>query len=92
MARRSEDNRSPMAFCIVWSAACGLAAVACGVAAFWWRGQARRYRDAFDRAFAIARRAYDFTDSERQDIARIIGPRLYGDFGASANERDLGSP
>jgi hypothetical protein len=78
--------------CIVWSAACGLAAVACGAAALWWRGQAKRYSDAFDRAFAVARRAYDFTDSERQDIARIIGPRLYADLGASANQRDLGPP
>ena len=77
--------------CIVWQAAFGVAAVACGAAAFWWRSQAKRYRDAFDRAFTIARRAYDFTDSERQDIARIIGPALQGDFGARSNEHDLGS-
>ena len=81
-----------MVSCLVWSAACGVAAVACGGAALWWRGEAKRYRDAFDRAFAVARRAYDFTDSERQDIARIVGPRLYGDLAAPSNERDLGSP
>jgi len=80
-----------MVSCIVWSAACGAAAVACGTAAFWWRGEAKRYRDAFDRAFAVARRAYDFTDSERQDIARIIGPGLHGDLGVRSDERDLGS-
>jgi hypothetical protein len=80
-----------MVLCIILSAVCGVAAVACGAAAFWWRGQAKRYREAFDRAFAVARRAYDFTDSEKQDIARIVGPRLHGDLRARSNQHDLGS-
>ncbi|HEY2376718.1 MAG TPA: hypothetical protein VGH98_12145 [Gemmatimonadaceae bacterium] len=41
--------------------------------AFRQRRRAIRYRAAFDRAFAVARRVYHFTDDERDELTRIIG-------------------
>jgi len=47
--------------------------------AFIWLGRARRYREAFDRAFAVARRVYSFSDSEKAEFARIIGESIEKD-------------
>lgn len=43
------------------------------VLAFLYRRRAIRYRAAFDRAFAIARRAYNFTADETGELNKIIG-------------------
>jgi hypothetical protein len=37
------------------------------------RRRASRYRAAFDRAFAIARRVYHFTDDEKDELTHLIG-------------------
>jgi hypothetical protein len=54
-------------------------------AAFWHRRRAIRYRAAFDRAFAVARRVYDFTDDEKDELSRIIGEPI--EHGPSGTER-----
>jgi hypothetical protein len=41
--------------------------------AFSFRRRAIRYRAAFDRAFAVARRVYNFSEEERDELTRIIG-------------------
>jgi hypothetical protein len=54
---------------VIW-AVFGLAGWA---TAFIWLGRARRYREAFERAFDVARRAYSFSDTEKAEFVRIIG-------------------
>jgi Flp pilus assembly protein TadB len=46
------------------------------VLAFTYRRRAMRYRAAFDRAFAIARRAYNFSGDETNELTRLIGEPL----------------
>jgi hypothetical protein len=41
--------------------------------AFALRRRAVRYRAAFERAFEIARRVYQFSDDEANELTRIIG-------------------
>jgi hypothetical protein len=38
-----------------------------------FRRRAIRYREAFDRAFAVARRVYNFTDGETDELTRLLG-------------------
>ena len=44
--------------------------------AYAYRRRAIRYRSAFERAFAIARRVYNFTDDERSELTQLIGEPL----------------
>jgi len=47
--------------------------------AFIWLRRGRRYREAFDRAFEVARRVYSFSDTEKAQFARIIGESIEND-------------
>lgn len=76
-----------MLWCILWA----VGAAAGWVAALVWRGRAKRYQAAFDRAFVVARRAYSFTDAEAQDFARVFGRSIDKDVGKRPNEEDLGA-
>jgi hypothetical protein len=46
------------------------------VSAFIYRRRAIRYSTAFDRAFEIARRVYDFSEDESNELSRILGQRI----------------
>ena len=46
--------------------------------AFTFRRRATRYRAAFDRAFAIAGRAYNFSGDEKKDLTRILREPIEG--------------
>ena len=62
-----------MEWCTFWSISCAVLGAVGWVLAFVARRRAIRYRAAFDRAFAVARRVYDFTEEERNELTRIIG-------------------
>jgi hypothetical protein len=62
-----------MGWCTIGLFACAALAAVGWVLAVWFRRRAMRYRAAFDRAFAIARRVYQFTDDETDELTRIIG-------------------
>ena len=67
-----------MGWCTLWILATGLLGVVGWALAFTFRRRAMRYRAAFDRAFAIARRAYDFSGDEKNELTRIIGEPIEG--------------
>jgi hypothetical protein len=62
-----------MGWCTYWSVGCAVLGVVGWALAFLWRRRAIRYRSAFDRAFAIARRVYAFTDDETDELTRLLG-------------------
>ena len=62
-----------MGSCAVPVVGCALLAVVGGALTLFYRRRAIRYRAAFDRAFAIARRVYEFTDEETGELTRLIG-------------------
>ena len=68
-----------MGSCTVPVVGCALLAVVGGALTFFYRRRAIRYRAAFDRAFAIARRVYDFTDEETGEFTRLIGEPIHRD-------------
>jgi hypothetical protein len=62
-----------MGLCAVPLMGCTLFAVAGWALALFYRQRAIRYRAAFERAFAIARRAYNFTEEETIELTRLLG-------------------
>lgn len=62
-----------MGSCTVPVVGCALLAVVGAALTLFYRRRAIRYRAAFDRAFAIARRVYEFTDEETGELTRLIG-------------------
>jgi hypothetical protein len=63
-----------MGCCIIWVSIVVLLLGGAGWAwAFFLRRRALRYRAAFDRAFAVARRVYNFTDDETSELTEILG-------------------
>jgi hypothetical protein len=62
-----------MGWCTIWLFLLGVLGAVGWALAFSYRRRAMRYRAAFDRAFAVARRVYNFTDDERNELTRIIG-------------------
>lgn len=65
-----------MEWCAFWLSGCAVLAVVGWALAFSYRRRAMRYRAAFDRAFAVARRVYNFTDEETSELTEIIGEPL----------------
>lgn len=65
-----------MGWCIVWLFSGAVLGAVGSALAYLYRRRAIRYRAAFERAFAVARRVYDFTDDERSELTRIIGEPL----------------
>jgi hypothetical protein len=59
--------------CTIWLIAGALLAIAGWGLAFSYRRRALRYRAAFERAFEIARRVYQFTEDESDELSRMIG-------------------
>lgn len=62
-----------MGWCTIWLVGCAVLGVVGWALAFTYRRRAFRYRAAFDRAFAIARRVYRFSDEETNELTAIIG-------------------
>ena len=62
-----------MAWRTILLSACAVLAAVGWALAFSYRRRSIRYRNAFDRAFAVARRVYNFTDDERSELTRIMG-------------------
>lgn len=62
--------------CAIWLFSGAVLGVVGSALAYAYRRQAIRYRSAFERAFEIARRVYDFTDDERSELIRIVGEPL----------------
>ena len=56
-----------MGWCILLLVICAVFGVAGWATALIWLGRARRYREAFERAFALARRVYTFSVLEQRD-------------------------
>jgi len=65
-----------MGSCAVPVMGFGLMAVVGWALTFFYRQRAIRYRSAFDRAFAIARRVYNFTDEETIELTRLVGGQI----------------
>jgi hypothetical protein len=59
--------------CAVPVIGCALLAVVGLALTLFYRRRAIRYRAAFERAFAIARRVYNFTDEETTELTRLLG-------------------
>jgi len=57
----------------IWLLGCVVLGAVGWALAFWNRRRAIRYRAAFDRAFAIACRVYNFTEDETTELTRLIG-------------------
>jgi len=68
-----------MGWCIFLLVICAVFGVAGWATALIWLGRARRYREAFERAFALAGHVYTFSDSEKAQFARIIGEPVEND-------------
>lgn len=62
-----------MGWCTIGLVVCAALGSAGWGVAIAFRRRARRYRAAFERAFAIARRVYHFTDDETDELTRLIG-------------------
>jgi len=62
-----------MAWCSILLFALAAVSIAGWALAFSLRRRALRYHAAFERAFEIARRVYDFTDGETDELTRLIG-------------------
>jgi hypothetical protein len=60
----------------IWLLGCAVFGGVGWVLAFLNRRRAIRYRAAFDRAFAIARRVYNFTEDETTELTRLIGESI----------------
>ena len=60
----------------IWLVGCAVLGVVGWALAFFNHRRASRYRAAFDRAFAIARRVYDFTEDETTELTRLIGESI----------------
>ena len=67
-----------MGWCTLWILGTGGLGVVGWALAVTYRRRAMRYRAAFDRAFAIARRAYHFSGEERNELTRIMGEPIEG--------------
>jgi hypothetical protein len=67
-----------MEWCTILLYACAVLGAIGWALVFSFRRRAIRYRAAFDRAFDIARRVYNFTDDERNDLTRLIGEPIEG--------------
>jgi hypothetical protein len=74
-----------MGWCAIALSCCTVLGVVGWALAFSSRQRALRYRAAFDRAFAITRRVYDFSDDERSELTRIIGEPI--EHETSAHQR-----
>ena len=62
-----------MGWCTSGIVVCAALAAVGWALAIWYRRRATRYREAFERAFAIARRVYHFSDDETDELTRLIG-------------------
>ncbi|MFL5615306.1 MAG: hypothetical protein ACJ796_16685 [Gemmatimonadaceae bacterium] len=67
-----------MGLCAVALMGCTLLAVVGWALTLFYRQRAIRYRAAFDRAFAIARRAYNFTEEETIELTKLFGEPIDG--------------
>jgi hypothetical protein len=68
-----------MGWCTFFLVICVIFGLAGWATAYIWLARARRYREAFERAFALARRVYTVSDSEKAQFARIIGRPIEND-------------
>lgn len=62
-----------MGLCALPVMGCTLLAIVGWALTLFYRQRAIRYRAAFERAFAIARRVYNFTDEETIELTRLLG-------------------
>lgn len=65
-----------MGWCTIGFIVCAALGAAGWAVAISFHRRAMRYRTAFDRAFAIARRAYHFTADETDELTRLVGDPL----------------